>query len=135
MTVRNPDDDNPNADQRATLEQLIRWRRDVRRFKRDAVPDALVERLLRLADLAPSVGNSQPWRIVNVPSPELRTGIEESFEAARTRAGSGYNSDQADLYFRLKLAGLDAAPVHLAIFCDHGVLQGHGLGRHTMPET
>lgn len=135
MTVRNPDDDNPNADQRATLEQLIRWRRDVRRFKRDAVPDALVERLLRLADLAPSVGNSQPWRIVTVPSPELRTGVEESFEAARVRAGSGYNSDQADLYFRLKLAGLDAAPVHLAIFCDHGVLQGHGLGRQTMPET
>ncbi|WP_045837129.1 uroporphyrinogen-III C-methyltransferase [Hyphomicrobium sp. 99] len=135
MTFRNTDDDNPNAEGRATLEQLVRWRRDVRRFKTDAVPDALVERLLRLADLAPSVGNSQPWRIVNVPSSELRAEIVGNFEAARIHAGEGYSGDQADLYYRLKLAGLKAAPVHLAVFCDQGVLQGHGLGRHTMPET
>ncbi|HET6388721.1 uroporphyrinogen-III C-methyltransferase [Hyphomicrobium sp.] len=135
MTSRKPDDDIPAAGERASLEQLVRWRRDVRRFKRDPVPEALVEELLRLADLAPSVGNSQPWRIVNVGDADLRAKLARNFEAARTRAGEGYSGDRADLYGRLKLAGLDAAPVHLAIFCDHGVLQGHGLGRHTMPET
>ncbi len=38
------------------------------------------------------------------------------------------------LYARLKLAGLDEAPAHVAAFADHGDTQGHGLGRGTMPE-
>lgn len=134
MTIRKPDNENPNGEERATLEELVRWRRDVRRFKTDAVPDALIDRLLLLADLAPSVGNSQPWRIVNVRSPEMRAEIAKNFEGARNRAGESYGGDQADLYNRLKLEGLNAAPVHLAVFSDHGTLQGHGLGRHTMPE-
>ena len=34
----------------------------------------------------------------------------------------------------LKLAGLEEAPCHLAVFADRSTEQGHGLGRHTMPE-
>jgi 5,6-dimethylbenzimidazole synthase len=41
---------------------------------------------------------------------------------------------RACLYARLKLAGLDEAPVHFAVFADRTTTQGHGLGRHTMPE-
>jgi uroporphyrin-III C-methyltransferase / precorrin-2 dehydrogenase / sirohydrochlorin ferrochelatase len=134
MTFRKPDSD-PHGDERATLEQLVRWRRDVRRFKRDAVPEELIDRLLRLADLAPSVGNSQPWRIVNVQSAESRAAIAKNFETARSRSAEAYDGEQADLYNRLKLAGFDAAPLHLAVFSDRSALQGHGLGRHTMPET
>ncbi len=135
MTFRKPDDDNPHQGAPGTLERLVRWRRDVRRFRTDAVPDDLVERLLRLADLAPSVGNSQPWRVVNVRSTETRAAIVKNFEAARSRSAATYAGDQADLYCRLKLAGFDAAPVHLAVFSDRSALQGHGLGRLTMPET
>jgi uroporphyrin-III C-methyltransferase/precorrin-2 dehydrogenase/sirohydrochlorin ferrochelatase len=118
-----------------TLEQLVRWRRDVRRFKKDPVPAALIDRILRLADLAPSVGNSQPWRIVSVRDPEKRATVAANFEAARQRSTEPYSGDRAELYSRLKLAGFDSAPVHLAVFCDHGTMQGHGLGRQTMPET
>lgn len=135
MTFRKPGQDDLHDDGRATLEQLVRWRRDVRRFRRDPVPDELLERLLRLADLAPSVGNSQPWRIVNVRSEAMRHRIVSNFKAARTRSADAYTAERADLYNRLKLAGFDAAPVHLAIFSDRNALQGHGLGRQTMPET
>ena len=143
MTFRKPDDLEkpplPEPDQGgtapSTLEQLVRWRRDVRRFKSDPVPEALIDRLLRLADLAPSVGNSQPWRIVSVNSPEKRAAIVQNFETARQRSAEAYSGDQADLYNRLKLAGFDAAPVQLAIFSDRGAMQGHSLGRQTMPET
>ncbi|HML29001.1 MAG TPA: 5,6-dimethylbenzimidazole synthase, partial [Hyphomicrobium sp.] len=90
---------------------------------------------LRLADLAPSVGNSQPWRIVNVQSAATRASIVKNFEAARDQSSGAYSGDQANLYNKLKLAGFDAAPVHLAVFCDRTSLQGHGLGRQTMPET
>jgi uroporphyrin-III C-methyltransferase/precorrin-2 dehydrogenase/sirohydrochlorin ferrochelatase len=120
---------------RSNLEELVRWRRDVRRFKRDAVPGALIDRLLRVADLAPSVGNSQPWRIVSVNCPETRAAIAKNFNGARERSAEAYSGEQADLYSRLKLAGFDAAPVHLAIFSDRDTLQGHSLGRQTMPET
>lgn len=135
MTDENTSDQNQQQDAGASLEQLVRWRRDVRRFRADPVPDELIDRLLRLADLAPSVGNSQPWRIVNVRSPETRVSIVKNFEAARDRSAEVYAGEQADLYNRLKLSGFDAAPVHLAVFCDRSASQGHGLGRHTMPET
>jgi 5,6-dimethylbenzimidazole synthase len=36
---------------------------------------------------------------------------------------------------RLKLAGLEEAPVHLAVFADEATEIGSGLGRQTMPET
>jgi 5,6-dimethylbenzimidazole synthase len=117
------------------LEQLLRWRRDVRRFRDAPVPPALIDELLDLACLAPSVGNSQPWRFVAVESPTARKSIRDNFEAANAEALSGYCGEQAELYAGLKLSGLDKAPVHLAVFCDQETLQGHGLGRQTMPET
>ena len=39
----------------AQLEALLVWRRDVRRFLRDPLPAGMLERLLGLADLAPSL--------------------------------------------------------------------------------
>ena len=51
---------------RDRLRKLFEWRRDVRRFRRDPVPTALLNELLDTASLAPSVGNSQPWRFVSV---------------------------------------------------------------------
>lgn len=135
MTSRDPDNSEPQHAAPVSLEQLIRWRRDVRRFKTDPVPGELIDRLLRLADLAPSVGNSQPWRIVNVKDAAVRAAVVRNFEMERRKSAEVYGGPQADLYNKLKLAGFDAAPVHLAVFCDHDAAQGHGLGRQTMPET
>lgn len=120
---------------RHDLRELLRWRRDVRRFRSDPVPDALVEELLDLACLAPSVGNAQPWRLVSVDDPANRAAIVANFNAANERALAGYQGERARLYAGLKLAGLKEAPRHLAVFCDEGTEQGLGLGRQTMPET
>ncbi len=64
---------------RERLRDLIVWRRDVRHFRCDPVPESTVRRLLELASLAPSVGLSQPWRFVLVESPERRAGVRENF--------------------------------------------------------
>ncbi len=120
---------------RHDLRELLRWRRDGRRFRSDPVPDALVEELLDLACLAPSVGNAQPWRLVSVDDPANRAAIVANFNAANERALAGYQGERARLYAGLKLAGLKEAPRHLAVFCDEGTEQGLGLGRQTMPET
>jgi 5,6-dimethylbenzimidazole synthase len=116
------------------LRELILWRRDVRRFRRDPLPEGAVERLLELAALAPSVGLSQPWRFVLVEDPERRAGIRANFSRCNAQALGAYAGERAQRYAGLKLAGLDAAPVHLAVFADRATEQGHGLGRRTMPE-
>ena len=120
---------------RARLEDLIKWRRDVRRFVSREVDDALVDELLGLAALAPSVGNSQPWRFVKVRDEGRRQRIIENFEACNADALADYHGEKAKLYATLKLSGMRDAPVHLAVFCDATTTAGHGVGQKTMPET
>jgi 5,6-dimethylbenzimidazole synthase len=116
------------------LTELLRWRRDVRHFRTDQIPEAELLELLRLAQLAPSVGLSQPWRFMRIRSAAARASVRENFERCNQAALSGYQGEDAALYARLKLAGLDQAPVQLAVFCDGASPTGRGLGRRTMPE-
>ena len=122
-------------DFRIQFEELLVWRRDVRRFRSDPVPPHLEERLLDLVQLAPSVGNSQPWRFVRVKSEKARKVVRTSFEQCNRKALAGYEGTRAKAYAELKLSGLDRAPLQLAVFCEEATNQGHGLGRATMPET
>lgn len=116
------------------FEELLRWRRDVRRFRRDPVPGDLIERLIAQTQLSPSVGHSQPWRWLAVEEPAQRAAAQASFRRCNAEALASYEGERAALYARLKLEGLREAPVQLAVFCDHGTERGHGLGRRTMPE-
>jgi 5,6-dimethylbenzimidazole synthase len=116
------------------LAALLAWRRDVRNFRPDGVPEPLLAQLLDLTALAPSVGNCQPTRWVRVDDPQRRRAIEENFGRANHAALSAYEGERAALYAKLKLAGLKQAPVHLAVFCDEATELGHGLGAKTMPE-
>jgi 5,6-dimethylbenzimidazole synthase len=124
-----------DAEFRRTLTALLAWRRDVRRFRSDPVDPALIDELLDLACLAPSVGNSQPWRFVSVASPACRTEIRANFEDCNGQALGGYAGEKAALYASLKLSGLAEAPVQFAVFADEETEAGAGLGRQTMPET
>jgi 5,6-dimethylbenzimidazole synthase len=130
-------DHEPEFDEgfRQQFEELLRWRRDVRSFRSDPVDSRLLEHLLGLASLAPSVGYSQPWRFVLVESPACRESIRASFEHCNRKALKSYSGEKAKLYANLKLAGLRDAPVQLAIFVTTNTKQGSGLGRITMPET
>ena len=119
---------------RARLRDLFVWRRDVRRFRRDPLPTGTVEALIELACLAPSVGLSQPWRFVIVDDEPTRAAIRQNFAVCNADALAAQSSERAALYARLKLAGLEEAPCHLAVFADRTTAQGHGLGRLTMPE-
>lgn len=120
---------------RAGLRDLLVWRRDVRRFRRDALPAGAFECLVKLACLAPSVGLSQPWRFVTVEDAGRRGAVRASFERCNAEALAGQTGERAALYARLKLAGLDDAPCQFAVFSDPQTGQGHGLGRLSMPET
>ena len=120
---------------RDRLQTLLAWRRDVRRFRRDTLPESTIEGLIGIACLSPSVGLSEPWRFVIVEDLTRRAAIRACFELCNRDALQKQDPDRAALYARLKLAGLDDAPCHVAVFADRTTAQGHGLGRLTMPAT
>ncbi len=120
---------------RAQLDDLLHWRRDVRHFNTRPLEAGLIDILLDHASLAPSVGNSQPWRFVRVVTPETRTAIVAHVEAENSRASVLYNDATRTAYDTLKLHGLREAPEHIAVFCQPDPQEGRGLGRQTMPET
>ena len=119
---------------RTDLSQLMRWRRDVRRFRSDPVDESLLMQCLDTFHLAPSVGLSEPWRIVRVTSPELRQKSIENYQTANATALDGYDGEKAAMYSGLKLSGMSEAPEHIAIFCDDRTTKGSDLGATTMPE-
>lgn len=123
-----------SADFRSQLDLLMRLRRDVRRFRSDPVDEAVLSRSLSAFQLAPSVGLSEPWRILRIDSDAARTAALKNFQAANAQALAGYSGERAATYSKLKLSGMQDAPVQLAVYCDDGTTQGHGLGAATMPE-
>lgn len=120
---------------RQKLIGLLRWRRDVRSFRCDALAPETLDRLLDVACLAPSVGFSQPWRFVLVTDPQRRARVRANFLRANQDALAAYHGERAQLYARLKLSGLDDAPVQLAVCTDHATTTGSGLGCRTMPQS
>src|SRR5512139_863877 len=120
---------------RAQFRDLVLWRRDVRRFRRDPIARERIDALIEIASHAPSVGLSQPWRFVHVDSPDRRLAVVKSFTGANERALAGYAGEKQAIYAGLKLEGLKEAPVHLAVFSDDGTHSGSGLGQQTMPQT
>src|SRR2546429_8841479 len=88
---------------RARLRDLLVWRRDVRRFRSEPLPEGTLERLIETACLAPSVGLSQPWRFVIVDDPARRRGVLEAFGASNADALASYAGDLATRYAELKL--------------------------------
>ncbi len=75
-----------STDFRSELMDLLRWRRDVRRFRTDPVDEAVLSRCLDTFSLAPSVGLSEPWRLIRVDSATARKAALENFRAENTRA-------------------------------------------------
>ncbi|CUH83572.1 5,6-dimethylbenzimidazole synthase [Thalassovita mediterranea] len=116
------------------LDDLLRWRRDVRHFRSDPVDEALLQQCLDAFLVAPSVGLSEPWRIIRVESDAARAAALANYQTANAEALTGYSDDKAALYAQLKLSGMQEAPVQLAVYCDESTEKGAGLGAGTMPE-
>ncbi|MDA4846082.1 5,6-dimethylbenzimidazole synthase [Hoeflea poritis] len=124
-----------SQDHSARLDDILRWRRDVRHFNTRPVEPDVLARIEASVDFAPSVGNSRPWRVVRVMDEDKRRAVCDSFERENLAASRAYRDDTRCEYLALKLAGLREAPVHYAFFCDPDPAEGRGLGRRTMPQT
>lgn len=119
---------------RAALYDVIRGRRDVRRFRPDPVPDEVLDRVLAAAHAAPSVGHSQPWRFVVVDEASIRERAAVMADAQRLAQADQLDADSARHLLDLQLEGVREAPLGVVVCCDRRTPAGGVLGRATFPD-
>lgn len=116
----------------AAIYRVVALRRDMRHFLPDPLDDALMERLLRAAHLAPSVGFMQPWRFIRVRDRELRNEIHGLVETER-KATARALGEREEEFMRLKVEGIRECGELLVAALTHEREQ-HIFGRRTLPE-
>ncbi|MGK0288663.1 MAG: 5,6-dimethylbenzimidazole synthase, partial [bacterium] len=109
------------------LEDIMIHRRDVRgnQFIGKEIPSDVLNKILFSAQVAPSVGFSQPWKFVIVQKQEIKQKILNSFQEENDSAANQFEGGRKDQYQKLKLEGIMEAPVNIAVFyepSDHPVL-------------
>ncbi len=122
--------------EREAVYRAIFERRDVRRnFLPTPIPDQVMMRLLKAAHHAGSVGFMQPWDFVVIRKPATKREVKRLFVEANTEAARRYTGAKGELYRRLKLEGIEEAPINLCITCSRQ-RGGRGvLGRSTVRAT
>jgi iodotyrosine deiodinase len=107
--------------------ETMRLRRTVRMFSSDPVPFEIIENAIRVAGLAPSGANQQPWHFVVVTDPEIKHRIrlaaeEEERAFYRHRAPDEWLEALAPLGTDEHKPFLDAAPYLIVVFRqDYGI--------------
>ena len=112
--------------------RAISERRDMRHFLSDPLDEALLERLLGAAHLAPSVGFMQPWRFLRIRSPTLRRSIHALVETERVATARALGEREEE-FMRLKVEGILECGEVLVVALMAG-REAHVFGRRTLPE-
>jgi nicotinate-nucleotide--dimethylbenzimidazole phosphoribosyltransferase len=120
--------------ERDALYRVVAARRDVRRFRPDAVPADVLERVLGAGHAGPSVGHSQPWRFIVVTDPAIRDRAAVLTDRERLRQAARLEPDAARRLLDLKLEGVRDAPLGLVVCCDRRTPAAGVLGRATFPD-
>jgi 5,6-dimethylbenzimidazole synthase len=106
----------------------------VRRFHGDAIPDAVVQRLLEAAACAPSVGYMQPWNFLLIRDMDVRRRVHEAFAEANAEAQAMFPPERRSQYAALKLQGILECGLNLCITCDRSRSGPVVLGRTCQPD-
>lgn len=98
---------------------LMRARRSVRRFRADAPPDALIERLIDAAVTAPSASNKQPWRFLVITSQPVIGSMADAVrsEVSRIAAHIPRESEDAFRAYGEYFVRFESAPVVIVPIC------------------
>ena len=116
------------------LRAVVLGRRDIRRYRPDAVPDDVLRRVLEAAHAAPSVGHSQPWRFVVVRDPTIRDAAASLADRERLRQAAALEPEAARRLLDLQLEGIREAPLGIVVACDRRAPAAGVLGRATFPD-
>lgn len=112
--------------------RVIEQRRDMRHFTNEPVDPEILERLLKAAHFAPSVGFMQPWRFIRITDQSLRNDMHQLVEEERIATAQAMG-EREDEFMKLKVEGLlDCAEVLVvSLMADR---DKHIFGRRTLPE-
>ncbi|MCI3205256.1 MULTISPECIES: 5,6-dimethylbenzimidazole synthase [Pandoraea] len=118
--------------ERAAVYRAIYERRDMRHFVPTPVDPEVLARLLDAAHHAPSVGFMQPWRVVRVTSPALRSALHDAVERERHKTADALGA-RRDEFMKLKVEGMQQCAEILVMALMDG-RERHVFGRRTLPE-
>ena len=113
--------------------KIIQKRRSMRKYKKDTIPEDVLQRVIEAARLAPSGKNYQPWKFILVQDEELkeklaRASAEQSFmaEAPVIIVACGFPDESYSSMGRY----MKSWPVDVTIALEHLILQAEeeGLG-------
>lgn len=114
--------------------RVIKERRDVRRFKSDAIPPDVLGRILEAAMQAPSVGYMQPWNFILIQDLAVRRKVHEAFLRANEEAKSQFPGERGEKYASLKLEGILESGLNICVTCDRKRFGPVILGRTCQPD-
>jgi 5,6-dimethylbenzimidazole synthase len=112
--------------------RVIEQRRDMRHFTSDPVDPDILERLLRAAHFAPSVGFMQPWRFIRITDKNIRQQIHQLVEEERIATANAIG-EREDEFMKLKVEGILECGEVLVVSLM-GDRDKHIFGRRTLPE-
>ena len=116
----------------AAVYKAIAERRDIRHFLPDPIAPELLERLLKAAHFAPSVGFMQPWRFIRISDSNLRANIYHVVEAERIKTAQALD-EREDEFMRLKVEGVrECGELLVVALMDRR--EKYIFGRRTLPE-
>lgn len=122
------------ADEQKVFEDLLLHRRDIRgnRFLDTPIDHSSLEKIINAAELSPSVGLSQPWEFVIVRNAITKQAVADVFEQENIKAQTLFNDEKSREYAQLKLEGILAAPINIAVF--YRPSKDPVLGQTSMPD-
>jgi 5,6-dimethylbenzimidazole synthase len=117
------------------LYEAIARRRDVRaEFTGAPVDPAVLDRVLRAAHAAPSVGLSQPWDFVIVEDRAVRARFHEHVQAEREVFADSLAAPQAERFGDIKIEGILESTLSIVVTYDASRGAPSVLGRHAIAD-
>ncbi len=124
-----------SAEQREGVYRAIVQRRDIRaQFIDEDVSDEMLDKLLRAAHHAPSVGFMQPWNFLVIKDADTKKRVHEDFLQAHEESAKMFDEKKREQYRGFKLEGIQESPVNLLITCDRARTGSVVIGRTVQPE-
>ena len=124
-----------SSEAKMAVYEAIYRRRDVRHFRSDPIPTAVLARILHAAHHAPSVGFMQPWNFLLVYERTTREKVADLFRKENQAAALFFEDERAQQYQTLKLEGISESALNIVVTCDPTRGGRVVLGRNSIPET
>jgi nitroreductase len=95
---------------------VLKNRRSVRKYKKEKIPSALMEKILDAGRWAPSAHNLQPWRFIVIDNADVINNIRKIMQGKERDLFAGFN-----VVMRETAKCLETCPFLIAIYGNGGV--------------